>query len=37
MMYIRTRELMQLKTDVAAFIQGALAAPGPADVGRVGP
>ena len=37
MMYIRGRELMQLKSDVAKFVQGALAAPGPADVGRVAP
>ena len=37
MMYIRGRELMQLKTDVAKFMQGALSAPGPADLGRVGP
>jgi hypothetical protein len=28
---------MQLKSDVTKFVQGALAAPGPADVGRVGP
>ena len=32
MMYIRTRELGQLKTDVGKFIQDALAAQGPADL-----
>jgi carboxypeptidase C (cathepsin A) len=32
MMYISTRELMRLKTDVAAFVQGALGAAGPADL-----
>jgi carboxypeptidase C (cathepsin A) len=32
MMYIRARELMQLKADVAKFVEGALAAKGPADL-----
>jgi carboxypeptidase C (cathepsin A) len=34
MMYISTRELARLKTDVAQFLQSALAAPAPADLGR---
>ena len=34
MMYISARELARLKSDVAGFLQGALAAPAPADVGR---
>jgi carboxypeptidase C (cathepsin A) len=34
MMYISTRELARLKADVAKFLQTALAAPAPADLGR---
>jgi carboxypeptidase C (cathepsin A) len=34
MMYISTRELARLKADVARFLQAALTAPAPADLGR---
>jgi hypothetical protein len=34
MMYISARELARLKADVAQFLQAALAAPAPADLGR---
>ncbi len=37
MMYISTRELARLKSDVAAFLQASLAAPAPADVGAAAP